>query len=124
MARTSGPGMAEKQDVAIEVLDLESPQTIMRVFERFRELHVTRRELGGQRIGIGNGKIRVPSGARFALVVRQWIHPDGLEHDHRAASANDSEKGIVRRPLEGDFKAKLVAIERKRRLHICDDKKG
>src|SRR3954451_11937549 len=124
MVRTSGPGMAEKQDVAIEVLDLEPPQTVMRVFERFGELHVTRRELRRQRIGIGNGKIRVPSSARFALVVRKWIHPDRLEHDHRAASANDPEKGIVIRPLEGDLKAKLVAIKRKRRLHISDDEKG
>src|SRR3954453_14371981 len=103
--------MAEEQDVAIEVLDLKPPQPIVRVFERFRELHATRRELGRQRIGIDNRKIRVPSSARSALVVRQWIPSDRLEHDHRPASANDPEKRIVRRPLERNLKAKLVAIE-------------
>src|SRR5580698_3231654 len=43
--------------------------------------------------------------------VGHGLHAHGLEHQHRAAAANDGEKGIMLRFLKGDLEAQLVAIK-------------
>jgi hypothetical protein len=60
---------AEKQYVAVHVLQLESTQPIVGVFERLGQLHLSRCEFGGQRVRIGDIDVRVPRapGSRCGL---------------------------------------------------------
>jgi len=46
------------------------------------------------------------------LRVRPRLDINGLEHDHRPASAHDPEKRIVRRRLKDDLESEPVAIKR------------
>src|SRR6185295_10930640 len=116
----------EEQDIAIGVLERETTQTVVSVFERFAKLDMTRGKLGRQHVRIGNVNECIP--ARDALldisrVVRHWRYANGFQQDLGAASANDSEEDVVRlRPLESDVKAKPITIKRQRRRDVVYDK--
>src|SRR5262249_44174939 len=115
------PWTAEEQHVAVDVLELETAQTVVVVLQRRGERDVARSELGRERIGIRNVEVRVPASTRLALAVRQRSHADVLEQDHRAASANDAEERIVGRSLEHDLEPEPVAVERERRPQRAHD---
>src|SRR5689334_3932212 len=113
--RRSSSRTTEEQDIAVGVLELETPQAVIIVFQWFGKLDIARSKFGRQCIGIWNVKVRVPTGGRLSLVVRQWIYANVLEHDHRTASANNGEEGVLSRSLEDDLESKPVPVERKRR---------
>src|SRR5437667_2841346 len=99
----SSPRTTEEQDIAVDVLELETTQTVMRVLEWLGKLDIARSKFGRERIRIRDIQVSVPAGCRVSLAVRQWSDLNGLEHEHRTASANDAEEDIVRRPLKGDL---------------------
>src|SRR2546423_10785963 len=111
----------EKQNVAVNVLEFESTQTIMGVFEWFGKLDIARREFCRQRVRIGDIQVRVPTRLRFSYMVRKRIDTNGLEHDHRAAALDNAEEDVVSGPLKRDLEPETVAIERERGGDIPDD---
>src|SRR6185312_12452925 len=106
----------EEQDIAVGVLELETAQSVMSVFQRLEKLDIARSKFGRQCIRIRDVNECVPAGDTFfdvSLVVRHWIYTNSFEHDHRTASPNDAEEDVVRsRPLEGDLKSKPVSVKR------------
>src|SRR6187431_1557885 len=93
--------MTEKQDIAVCVLNLKSPQaiiTILAVFKGSKKLDITRQEFCRQCVGIRNIKIGVPAGnALFDIpcVVRDGIHTNVLQNDHRRTSLHNAEEDVV-----------------------------
>ena len=106
----------EEQDVAVSVLEFESTQAIIGIFEWFGKLDMARRELRRQRVRIGDIEVGVPAGDAFldvSRVVRHGIDADVLEHDHRRAAPDNAEEDIVRfGPLKRDVEPETVTIER------------
>jgi len=120
--------MPEEQQVAVCVLDFESPQTIITIifiFEWLKELYIARGELCRQCIRIGNVQVSIPSrDALFDIsrVVRYRIDTDLLEDDHRRSPLYDPEEDVVRfGPLKRDLEPETVAIKRERGRDISDD---
>src|SRR5947207_2945056 len=115
--RTS-PRTTEKQEIAIGVLELETTQTVISVFQWFEKLDIARSKFGRQGVRIRDDNECVPAGDTFfdvSRVVRHWSYANVFEQDLRTASANDAEEDVVRsRPLEGDLKSKPVSVKRKR----------
>ena len=60
---------AEKEYVAVGVLEFGASQTVMGVFERNRKSDASRRKLGGQGVRIWDREVSVRSGLGFALGV-------------------------------------------------------
>jgi len=112
---------AEKQDVAISVLEFESTQTIIGIFEWLGELDIARREFSCQRVRIGDIEVRVPARPGFSFGVRKRIDTDVLEHDHRGAPLDNAEEDVVRGPLKRYVEPETVAIKRQRGGDILDD---
>src|SRR5262249_14828914 len=123
--RHSSPRTPEEQYIAVSVLDLKPPQTIIVVLERLKKLDIARREFCRQRIGIRDMKVSVPAGnALFDIsrVVRYWINADGLQHDHRRTPPDNAEEDVlVTGPLKRDVEPETVAIKRESRGDILYD---
>src|SRR5262245_539172 len=121
-SRTRTP---KKQHVAVHILEFESTQAVMRIFEWLGKLDIARRELCRQRVGIGDIEVGVPAGDAFldvSRVIRHGIHADVLEHDHRGATSDNAEKDIVRfGSLKRDVESETVAIKRQRGWDTPDD---
>src|SRR6185295_11966817 len=104
--------------VAVGILDLETTETVVSVFQRFGKRDIPRTKFGREGVGIGNVNVGIP--ARDTLlhvsrVIRSWRHADRLQQDLSTALANDPEKDVVRRrPLERDLESKPVPVKRKR----------
>src|SRR5579862_625363 len=116
---------AKKQNVAVGVLELESTQAIMGIFEWFGKLHMARRKFCCQRVRIGNTEVRVPTRPAFfdvSLVVRKWFYTHVLEHDHRGAALDNAKEDVIRfGPQKRDLEPETVAIKRQRGRDIPDD---
>src|SRR5439155_18251983 len=112
---------AEKQNVAVSVLEFESPQAIAGIFEWFGKLDIARREFRCQRVRIGDIEVRVPTRSGFSFRIRKRIGADVLEHDHRGAPLDNAEEDVVSGPLKGNVEAETVAIKRQRGGDILDD---
>ena len=114
--------MTEKQNVAVGVLQFESAQAVMGIFERFEKLDMARRELCRQQVRIGDMEVGVPAGDALldvSCVVRHWIDADGLEHDHRTAALDNAEEDVVRfGSLKRNVEPEKVAIKRQRGRNI------
>ena len=116
---------AEKQNVAVSVLQFESTQAVIGISKRFGKLHIARQKFCCQRVRIGDMEIGVPPGdALFDVtrVARHWIDADVLEHDHRSSALNNAEEDVVRfGSLKRDVEAETVAVKRQCRWDILDD---
>ena len=117
MPRNRSPRATKKQDIAIGILDFETTQTVISVFQRLGKLDIARGKFGRQCVRIGDGNERVPASDTLfdvSRVVWHWSYANVFEQDLRSASANDAEEDVVRlRPLEGDLKSKPVSVKRK-----------
>ena len=94
-ARPRSPRTTEEQDIAVDVFEFETPQTVMGVLQWLRKLDITRSKFGCQCIRIRDVKVSVPAGDAFfhvSLAVRQWSYANVFEQDLRTASANDAEE--------------------------------
>src|SRR6266404_1856387 len=121
------PGTSKKQNVTVGVLEFESTQSVMCIFEWLGKLDSARRKFRSQSVRIGNINISVPWRAAITHVPRVVRHRHGadfLEKDHRPAALHDSEEKVVGLSLKCDLKPELVAIKRKRRRHILNNKTG
>src|SRR5437868_7508043 len=117
--------MSEEQNVTVGILEFESTQSVMCIFEWLGKLDSARRKFRSQRVRIGNINISVPWRAAQAYVprvIRHRLGADCLEKDHRPAALHDSEKKVVGLSLKCDLKPELVAIKRKRSCNIFHDK--
>ena len=115
----------KEQNVAVSVLEFESTQAIVGIFEWLGKLDIARRELCCQRVRIGDMEVGVPAGDAFldvTRVVRPRIDAYCLEHDHRASALNNAEEEVVRfGPLKRDVEAETVAIKRQRGGNMVHD---
>ena len=123
--------IAEKQTITINVLDHETPDTIVAsVRQGHGEKNAARRELRRQRVRIGHFQIRIPAERRFTAKVRDRFDDDlvaiadraeGLEHNHRLIAAHNPEKLVLRGwAAKHNFKAQHIAIEGERRRDVSD----
>lgn len=118
-------GSPEEQNVTVGVLEFESAQSVMGIFQRLREFDIARRKFCSQSVRIGDINISVPGGAAFANVSRVIWHrlgADTFKKDHRPAALDDPEEKIVGLSLKCDLKPELAAIKRKRCCNIFNDK--
>src|ERR1043166_10111014 len=98
--------IAEKQTITINVLDHETPDTIITsVREWYGEMNAARCEFPGQRVRIRHLHVSIPTKRRFTAVVRDRFDGDlfavgdcaeRLEHDHRPPTPGTPEKPSAR----------------------------
>jgi nucleoid DNA-binding protein len=112
---------AEKQNVAVCVLELESTQSIIGVLDGFGKLDVARREFRCQRVRIGDIEVRVPSRPGVSFRVRKRSDTDILEHDHRGTPLDNAKEDVAGGPLKRNLEPETIAIERQRGGDIPDD---
>jgi len=107
---------AEKQNVAVSVLEFESTQAVIGIFKWLGKLDIARRELCRRRVRVGDIEVGVPAGDAFldvSRVVRHWSYADVLEHDHRSAAPDNPKEDVVGfGPLKRNVKPETVAIKR------------
>src|SRR5206468_10755241 len=97
--------IAEKQTITINVLDHETPDTIITsVRYGHRDDNAARCELRCQRVRIRHFQISIPTKRRFTAVVRDRLDGDlfavgeyaeRLEHDRRPIAADNPEKLVI-----------------------------
>ena len=95
----ASPRTTEKQDIAVDVLELETTQTVIGVFQWLGQLDIARSKFGRQCVRIRDVNECVPPGDTLfdiSLIVRQWSHANVFEQDLRTAPANDAEEDVVR----------------------------
>src|SRR5262249_34518349 len=88
--RRSSPRTTEKQNIAVGVLELETAQTVISVFQWLGKLDIARSKFGRQCVRIRDVNERVPAGDTFfdiSLVVRQGSYANVFEQDLRSAPA-------------------------------------
>src|ERR1043166_1098263 len=125
--------IAEKQTITINVLDHETPDTIITsVREWYGETNAARCEFPGQRVRIRHLQVSIPTKRRFTAVVRDRFDGDlfavgdcaeRLEHDHRPTTADNPEKLVVRRwSPECNVKTQHIAIKGEGCRDVGDNK--
>src|SRR5687768_14210532 len=90
-----GPRTTKKQEVAVGVLDLETTQTVMSVFQWREKLDIARSKFGRECVRIRDDNECVPAGDPFlnvSRVVWHWSNANSFHQDLRPAPANDAEE--------------------------------
>lgn len=113
---------ADKQYIPISVLELEAPQTVTRVLERYGKGNPSHGKPCRQRIRLRHIEVSIPSGLRLTLAVGNRFYPDRLDHDHRPIAAHNCEEWVVRGLLKGDLTLEDIAIERECDRNVFHDK--
>jgi hypothetical protein len=128
VAGCRSPRASKEQDVAVSILQRETAETIVSVFQWLDKVDMTRSKLGRQSIRVRNIKKGVPASDSLLDVSRGvwlWLNANSFEQNLSAAAANDAEEDVVgSRPLKGDIKAKPVSVKGERCRDVSHDKEG
>src|SRR5687768_11802832 len=95
----SSPRTTEEQEIAVGVLDLETTQTVVSIFQWLEKLDIARSKFSGQCVRIRDNDEGVPAGETFvdvSRVVRHGSHTNCFQQDLRTAPAHDAEEDVSR----------------------------